>query len=205
MTFSALFFLRSESGAVGVDWVMMGAGVVAGVMAMLTVVSDGTNGLVGNVTGQLAQFEIGTVPNGLPGGVRPGEGGSGFGGSGSAGGVGNSDWRDLGGGFGTGTGGGAGSDGSGEIDPEGEEIEVAELPVVESDPEVLIVDAALVVEEVIEALVEEALDDAVVAQEVLAQREIWAARVGNAAFPQASEVVAALDVVLVNRGVTPPA
>lgn len=202
MQFSALSFFENESGAIGVDWVMMGAGGVAGVMAMLTVFSDGTNGLAGSVTSQLAQLEIGNVPNGLPGGVRPGEGGFGFGGSV---GFGNDDWRDLGGGFGTGTGGGSGSDGSGEIDSDREVIEVVELPVVESEPEVLIVDAALVVEEVIEALVEAALDDAAVAQEVLAQREIWAARVGDSAFPQASEVVAALDVVLVNRGVTPPA
>lgn len=201
MQFCALSFFKNESGAVGVDWVMMGAGGVAGVMAMLTVFSDGSNGLAGSVTSQLAQLEIGNVPNGLPGGVRPGQGGFGFGGSG---GFGNNDWRDLGGGFDSGTGGGSGSDGSGAIGPDGE-VEVVELPVVESEPEVLVVDAALVVEEVIEALIEEALDDAAVAQEVLAQREIWAERVGDSAFPQATEVVAALDVVLVNRGVTPPA
>jgi hypothetical protein len=201
MQFSALSFLKSESGAVGVDWVMMGAGVVAGVMAMLTVVSEGTNGLAGNVTSQLAQLEIGNVPNGLPGGLRPGESGSGFGGSSGAS---NSDWRDLGGGFGTGADGGAGSDGSIEIGPD-DESEVTELPIVESEPEVLVVDAALVVEEVIEALIEEALDDAGVAQEVLAQREIWVDRIGDAAFPEATDVVAALDVVLINRGVTPPA
>lgn len=197
-----LSFYRDETGAIGIDWVFMSAGMVAGGLAMFAAVTDGAKDLVGGVSDTLVQIEPGADPRWMPGGIRPGEedGAGAFGGSGGRDGL-----QDLGDAIGS----GSGSDGgaAGSIGPDGEGLDGTEIVVTETETvtDVLVVDAALVVDAVIENMIEAALDDAAMAQEILTQREVWASRIGDAAFPQATDVVAALDTILIDRGLTPPA
>jgi Flp pilus assembly pilin Flp len=59
---TAARFVRSESGAITVDWVVLTAGLVALGLATIAVTSNGVEDLSGNVSADLASMQVNTNP-----------------------------------------------------------------------------------------------------------------------------------------------
>lgn len=203
MQLSVLSYLRDESGAIGVDFVVMGAGVVAGVIAVLSVVSGGSENLTNDVSTMLAEVDVGTPPGALPwAGPQSGTAAAEAGGSGAGVGGGSGIDGELSAGLGTGS--GSGETGGSVTDDDGTDISELEELIASLETEVLVVDPAVVVEEVVTDLIQDAVDGATAAIQILAERDVWVGRIGDAAYPQAADVVAAFDQALISQGLTPP-
>lgn len=203
MQLSVLSFLRDESGAMAVDFVVMGAGVVAGVIAVLSVVSGGSENLTNDVSTMLAEVDVGTPPGDLPwAGPQSGTAAAEAGGSGAGVGGGSGLDSELSAGLGTGS--GSSETGGSVTDEDGTDISELEELIASLETEVLVVDPAVVVEEVVTDLIQDAVDSATAAIQILAERDVWVGRIGDAAYPQAADVVAAFDQALISQGVMPP-